>query len=155
MYVGVVKLALLCRDSHSLKDKRAIVRRIKDRVEQKFGVAVAEVGSLDAWQRAELGLALAGSERAFVGETLDRICGFVRGLGVADLIDDRRDVFAYGDDAAGWRGGSGTATDGADDTLARAAERTGAGDKVGADTDWVPDEWRDGAGMSSEGRGDK
>ena len=131
MYVGVAKLALLTRDSHSLKEKRAVVRRIKDRVEQKFGVAVAEVGSLDTWQRAELGLALAGSDRAYVEEVLGRIVGFVRDLGVAELIDDRRDVLVYGDDPVAWN----------DDSLTR-AERTGAGDKAGADQDWVPEEWR-------------
>jgi uncharacterized protein YlxP (DUF503 family) len=143
VFVGVLKVALLCRDSHSLKEKRAVVRKIKDRVEQKFHVAVAEVGSLDAWQRAELGLALAASDRAYVGETLDRVIGFIRALGVADLIDDRRDVFAYGDDAVGWRGGDGSSGDGADDTLARAAARTGAGDKLVAEDDWVPPAWRE------------
>jgi uncharacterized protein len=145
VYVGVLKITLLIRDSHSLKDKRAVVRRIKDRVGQKFAVGVAEVGSLDAWQRAELGLALCGSDRAFVGETLERVTGFVRSLGLADMIDDRRDVFAYGDDGAGWRGATGTAQDGNDDALMRAAERTGAGDKVGADDDWIPAAWREAA----------
>jgi uncharacterized protein YlxP (DUF503 family) len=108
-----------------------VVRRIKDRVEQKFGVAVAEVGSLDVWQRAELGLALAGSERAYVEEILGRIVGFVRELGVAELIDDRRDVLVYNHDPVSWT----------DATLA-GAERTGAGDKAGADQDWIPEEWR-------------
>jgi uncharacterized protein YlxP (DUF503 family) len=139
VYVGVLKIALLCRDSHSLKDKRAVVRRVKDRVAQKFGVAVAEVGSLDTWQRAELGLAVAGSERDHVGETLDRVIGFVRELGVAELIDDRRDVFVYGDDAVGWRG----AYVGTGDAVARDSERTGAGDKLAADDGWIPPAWRE------------
>jgi len=119
-----------------------VVRSIKSRVEHRFGISFAEVGSLDAWQRAELGLAVAASDRDHVGETLDRVVGFLRSLELADVIDDRRDVFAYGDDAVGWRGGSGIAADGADDTLARAAERTGAGDKLAAD-DWVPPAWRE------------
>ena len=141
--VGVLKVALLCQDSHSLKEKRAVVRKIKDRVAQKFGVAVAEVGSLDAWQRAELGLALAASDRAYVTQTLDHVIGFIRSLGVADVVDDRRDVFAYGDDAVGWRGNDGGSGDGADETLARAAARTGTGDKLVAEDDFVPPAWRE------------
>jgi uncharacterized protein YlxP (DUF503 family) len=135
VYVGVLKIALLVPDSHSLKDKRAVVRRIKDRVEQRFKLGIAEVGALDLLQRAELGVAVAGSDRAYVREVMDHIIGFVRGLGAAEVIEDRRDVFVYGDDAVGWRGGDAgePATD---------VSRTGHGDKVGAD-DWVPDEWKE------------
>lgn len=132
--MGVLKLALLCKDSHSLKEKRAVVRSLKSRIEQRFGLAVAEVGALDTWQRIELGVALAASERDHASETLGQIIGFVRGLGIAELIDDRREVIAFGDDPA-W--GSVTAGE-----LAAAAERTGAGDKVGAD-DWIPPAWRE------------
>jgi hypothetical protein len=139
VYVGVVKVALLCPESHSLKEKRATVRRVKDRVVQRFGIAIAEVGALDSWQRAELGMAVAGSEREHVRALLDDVVGFVRGL--AEIVDDRRDVFVYGDDAAGWRGG------GDDEALALAAARTGAGDKAAAlagGDDWVPAAWREG-----------
>jgi uncharacterized protein len=134
VYVGVLKLALLCRDSHSLKDKRAVVRSLKARVEQKFGIGVAEVGALDTWQRIELGLALAASDRDHVGATLGHVIGFVRSLELADLVEERRDVFTYGDDEVGWR----SATTAAIDQVA--PERTGGGDKAGAD-DWVPPEW--------------
>jgi uncharacterized protein len=137
VYVGVLKFSLLIRDSHSLKDKRAVVRRIKDRVEQKFKLGIAEVGALDLLQRAELGIAVAGSDRAYVGDIIDHVVGFVRGLGAAEVIDDRRDVFVYGDDAVGWRGTDAPAAGPADD-----GTRTGHGDKAGAD-DWVPDEWRE------------
>src|SRR5688572_15420480 len=100
VYVGVLKLALLARDCHSLKEKRAIIRSLKARIEAKHGVQVAEVGALDTWQRIELGLAVAASDRDHVAERLDHVVGFVRTLELADLIDERRDVFAYGDDEA-------------------------------------------------------
>jgi uncharacterized protein YlxP (DUF503 family) len=53
-------VALLSVDVHlpyaqSLKDKRMVLRRIKDRL-QKFNVAVAEVEHQDLWQRARLGI---------------------------------------------------------------------------------------------------
>lgn len=134
MYVGALKLVLLCRDSHSLKDKRAVIRRIKDRVEQRFKLAIAEVGALDTWQRAELGLAVAGSDRDYVRELLDDVVGFVRAQGGAELVGEQRDVFTYGDDPSGWRGDAAPAS-GAD------PDRTGHGDKAGAD-DWIPSEWR-------------
>jgi len=134
VYVGALKLVLLCRDSHSLKDKRAVVRRIKDRVEHKFKLAIAEVGALDTWQRAELGIAVAASDRDYVRELLDHVAGFVRGLDGAELVDERRDVFVYGDDPSGWRGDAAPAP-------AADRDRTGHGDKAHAD-DWIPDEWK-------------
>jgi uncharacterized protein YlxP (DUF503 family) len=53
-------VALLSVDVHlpyaqSLKDKRMVLRRIKDRL-QKLNVAVAEVEHQDLWQRARLGI---------------------------------------------------------------------------------------------------
>jgi uncharacterized protein len=39
-------------DSHSLKDKRQIVKALKDRLRNKFNVAVAEIDYQDLWQRA-------------------------------------------------------------------------------------------------------
>jgi uncharacterized protein YlxP (DUF503 family) len=139
VYVGVLQIAILCPDSHSLKDKRAIVRRIKDRVHQKFSIAIAEVGSLDSWQRGELGVAIAGSERDHVAKGLADIVGFVRNLGAAQVLEDRRDVFVYGDDRVGWRGAA------EDSAMVDAAERTGAGDKTAAAVgdDWVPAEWKE------------
>ena len=38
-------------DSHSLKDKRHVVKGLKDRLKSRFNVAVAEIGHQDLWQR--------------------------------------------------------------------------------------------------------
>ena len=44
MIVGLCRLTLLVPESHSLKDKRMVLRSIKDRTRRKFNVAIAEVG---------------------------------------------------------------------------------------------------------------
>ena len=41
-----------------------VIRRIKDRVRERLGVAISEVGELDVWQRAELGCAVASGGSA-------------------------------------------------------------------------------------------
>ena len=56
MYVGMARISLLLADAHSLKEKRMVVRRVKDRVRDRLGVFVSEVGSpeiKDSWQRME------------------------------------------------------------------------------------------------------
>ena len=50
--VGVLTMELRIDDSHSLKDKRHIVKALKDRLRNKFNVAVAEIDYQDLWQRA-------------------------------------------------------------------------------------------------------
>jgi len=54
MIVGVLKVSLLLRESHSLKDKRRVIRSIKDRVRSRMNVSIAEVASQDLHQRADL-----------------------------------------------------------------------------------------------------
>ena len=48
MVVGVCKVTLMVPESHSLKEKRMVLRRVKDRVANKFNCAIAEVGDQDA-----------------------------------------------------------------------------------------------------------
>jgi uncharacterized protein len=55
MRVAVLHVELFIPHSHSLKEKRMVLRRVKDRL-QKFNVAIAEVEHHDKWQRAGLGL---------------------------------------------------------------------------------------------------
>lgn len=55
MRVAVLHVELHLPYAQSLKDKRMVLRRLKDRL-QKFNVAVAEVEHLDLWQRAGLGV---------------------------------------------------------------------------------------------------
>jgi uncharacterized protein len=77
MTVGVARITLFIPESHSLKEKRMVLRRIKDRVRSKFNAAIAEVGEHDLWQRASLGLAVVGSDRRFVESALDEVVRFV------------------------------------------------------------------------------
>jgi uncharacterized protein YlxP (DUF503 family) len=76
--VGVARLTLFLPEVHSLKEKRMVLRRVKDRAQQKFNLAIAEVGDNDVWQRALLGVAVLGNGRRFVEAALDEVVRFVR-----------------------------------------------------------------------------
>ena len=94
MTVGIARVTLFVSGSHSLKDKRAVVRRVKDLVKQKFNVSIAEVGAGDLWQRAVLGLSLVGNERRFVESALDEVLAFVRDH--ADVAKDEHELQDFG-----------------------------------------------------------
>ena len=54
--IGVVTLEIVLPNSHSLKDKRQVVRSVKDGLRAHFNVSVAEMDASEAWQRATLGV---------------------------------------------------------------------------------------------------
>jgi uncharacterized protein len=92
MYVGTLEVRLLLRESRSLKDKRQVVRSIKDRLRQGFNVSIAEVDSLDDRQVAVLGLAMVSNEPAPVKEALAAVVQAMRVHPVAELLQHTLDV---------------------------------------------------------------
>jgi uncharacterized protein YlxP (DUF503 family) len=133
MYVGIVRITLVIDQSHSLKDKRMVLRRIKDRVRERIGVAINEIGEHDRWQRAELGCAVTSGERAKALEIIDdviRVTASTTSTAGAAVTAIAKDVWTFDAPPAPF-----TPVD----------DRTGAGDKAAgaAGDDWVPDEWRD------------
>jgi uncharacterized protein YlxP (DUF503 family) len=106
MVVGVCRLTLMVSESHSLKEKRMVLRRIKDRTRLKFNVAIAEVGDQDAWQSTQIGYAVVANERGFVEEMVAKIEKFIEDLGAAKIIDDEKDFVTYGEgemSSEGWQ----------------------------------------------------
>lgn len=100
MIVGVCRLTLLAPESQSLKDKRMVLRSIKDRTRLKFNVAIAEVGSQDDWQEAVLGFAVVANDKRFVQEMVAKIVNFIDGLATAKIIDEEKDIIQYGEGEA-------------------------------------------------------
>ena len=73
MPVGVLTLDIQIPWSHSLKEKRAVLRRVRDRLKSRFNVAVAELDARDVWQQATLGIAAISSSRPLLEEVLQRV----------------------------------------------------------------------------------
>jgi uncharacterized protein YlxP (DUF503 family) len=101
MVVGVCRVTLMVPESHSLKEKRMVLRRIKDRVANKFNCAIAEVGDQDNWQSAELGFSVVSNEYGFTQSMVQKILAFIEDLAIAKVIDDEQDFLTYGDEVGG------------------------------------------------------
>ncbi len=92
MVIGVLQMRLLCRDALSLKDKRRVVKSLRDRVRNAFNVSVAEVDALDDRRQAVLGVTLATNDRAFADRVLAKVVAMARAAPGADLIDYETEV---------------------------------------------------------------
>ncbi len=64
MPVGLLTLELHIPDAQSLKDKRQVLRSLKDKLRRQFNVAVAELDHHDVWQRSVVGRGDAFERRA-------------------------------------------------------------------------------------------
>lgn len=73
MPIGLLTLEIHLPYSHSLKEKRLVVRKMKDRLRARFNVAVAELDHQDLWQRAVLGVVSISSDRASLESLLNAV----------------------------------------------------------------------------------
>jgi uncharacterized protein len=73
MVVGVCTLELEIPSSQSLKDKRHVVRSVIARVRQSFNISIAEVDSLDSWQRAIIGIVCVSSDEKYAHGLLEKV----------------------------------------------------------------------------------
>jgi uncharacterized protein YlxP (DUF503 family) len=91
MHTGSVRVRLLVRESHSLKDKRQVVRAILDRLRTGFNVAACEVEALDHRQLVVLGFTTVAAEAEQVTKTLDAVVRALRAHPVAEFLDSERE----------------------------------------------------------------
>ena len=66
-------------ECRSLKDKRRVVKSLKDRIRARFNVSVAETAYQDAWTRAQLSVVLVTTEGASADSVLDKLDHFIEG----------------------------------------------------------------------------
>src|SRR5258707_7107174 len=72
MPVGLLTLELHIPDAQSLKDKRQVLRSLKDKLRRDFNVAVAEMEHHDTWQRAVVGVVTILNEEKHLREVLQK-----------------------------------------------------------------------------------
>jgi uncharacterized protein YlxP (DUF503 family) len=92
MVAGLGIITFRLHDCRSLKGKRQVVKAIIGRLRNNFNVSVAEVGSNDIYQRAEIGFALVGNNRTLINSKIDKIFNFADELGLAEMIDSQMEI---------------------------------------------------------------
>jgi uncharacterized protein YlxP (DUF503 family) len=73
MPVGVLTLEIQLPYSHSLKEKRAVLQKMRDRLRARFNVAVAELDHQDVWQHAVLGVVSVSNSRPLLESVFQQV----------------------------------------------------------------------------------
>ncbi|MGD2135567.1 MAG: DUF503 domain-containing protein [Gemmatimonadales bacterium] len=87
MIVGIAVWELHLNGCRSLKEKRRVLRSLKDRLHQRFNVSVAETAHQDRWQRAELTCGVVSTDRRQAASVLSAADELVAGTALVRIID--------------------------------------------------------------------
>ena len=77
MVVSVLTIELVIYSSSSLKEKRFVVKSLKDKLKNKFNIAIAEVDYLDKWKRAKLGIVTVENDYKHVENSIQNVFEFI------------------------------------------------------------------------------
>ncbi len=90
MPLAILTLEIRIEGAHSLKDKRQVVRSLKDKLRNGFNVSVAELEETDLWQRATIGVVSISSSRDYLEglmQQVERAAVRIANENGADVVD--------------------------------------------------------------------
>jgi len=94
MLIGILQLDLRIGDALNLKDKRRVVRSLKDKWHHHHNVSVAEIDDLDHPQHAVLGVAMVGNEAKHLESSLSKMVEHIKRERLAELLDFQIEIIA-------------------------------------------------------------
>jgi uncharacterized protein YlxP (DUF503 family) len=92
MPIGLLTLEIHIPDARSLKDKRQVLRSLKDRLRRRFNVAVAELDHQDTWQRSQIGVVSLSNDEAHLTQSLQAIFDEAERLLGRDLVGHDQEI---------------------------------------------------------------
>jgi uncharacterized protein YlxP (DUF503 family) len=93
MAVGIGLITFRLHECRSLKEKRSVVKAIVAKLRNHFNASVAEVAANDVHQRAVVGFALVGNDKALINSKIDKLFNLAEELGLAEVIDSQMELF--------------------------------------------------------------
>ncbi len=77
MITGIMRIEMLSRDTHSLKEKRRIVLSVKEKLKNRFNISIIESGYQDSWKKIEISVAMVSNSRSYVQKVFSQIDEFI------------------------------------------------------------------------------
>lgn len=92
-HVAVLSVDLHLPASHSLKEKRWVLKSLKDRIRSKFNVSVAEIADLDKWQRCVLGISAIANDRGRLDGLMEEVLSLIEKVDDLQILDHQINIF--------------------------------------------------------------
>ncbi len=91
MVVGALEVRLRIMGAQSLKEKRKVLKSLKDRL-SRMNISIAEVDDQDKWQAATLGIALTSNDAGYVNAVMDKIQLFLAEAPDVEILDSKTEI---------------------------------------------------------------
>jgi uncharacterized protein YlxP (DUF503 family) len=92
MIIGTLMYEFYLPGISSLKEKRFILKSLKDRTRNQFNVSIAEIDHLDKWQRCGLGIACVSNSRRHLDSMLSKVTAFIEKDSRIEIIDQITEI---------------------------------------------------------------
>ena len=86
-HIGVLLFALYIPSAQSLKEKRMVLKSLKDKMRRKFNVSIAELDQDDKWQLATCGISMIGNDQRYIDSCLQNILSYIESMNGAEISD--------------------------------------------------------------------
>jgi uncharacterized protein len=93
MPIGLLTLEIHILDARSLKDKRQVLRSLKDRLRAHFNVAIAELDFQELWQRARVGVVSISADGKHLEQSLEAVAAESERILGRDLVSQEIEYF--------------------------------------------------------------
>ncbi len=87
LFVGRCELDLHIENCRSLKDKRRVIKSLKEKLKNNYNVSVCEYGDLSLWQRTQLGIVMCSNDKTRVDSTMKTVINFLERTHSVSLLD--------------------------------------------------------------------
>jgi len=91
-FVGRCELDLYIENCHSLKEKRRVIKSIKERLRNQYNIAVCEYGDLSLWQRVQLAVITCSNSKTMVDATIMKVRNFLDHTHAVSLLNFECDI---------------------------------------------------------------
>ncbi|OPY73424.1 MAG: hypothetical protein A4E64_02568 [Syntrophorhabdus sp. PtaU1.Bin058] len=98
MVVGVSCIEIFFPESHSLKDKRQMIKKVVEKTRARFNISIIEVRQTNLWQRASIGFALMGINRDHVNSAIENVHRHIESLYLGEVINTWTEIIVMGNE---------------------------------------------------------
>ena len=92
MLIGTATVELYLPGTFSLKEKRFVLKSMKQRIRNNYNVSIAEIDYHDKWQRACLGIACVSNDRRFLDTTLTKVLNTIDREGRVEVLNQVTEI---------------------------------------------------------------
>lgn len=86
-FIGLAHFKLRIPESFTLKDKRRVIKSLKDKISSRFNISIAEVGFQNEKRLSELAIAMVNSDQALIHRSIMQILAIIENDGRCEIMD--------------------------------------------------------------------